>query len=83
MKVSAFALLLPLVARACPVDDSDPYYYPDELVRPPNFWIEGVVPVLHGNTIQGYETPIAVFQTMILDQVMWDCVAAYDDEAVS
>uniref|UniRef100_A0A7S1ZRM1 Vanadium-dependent haloperoxidase NapH1-like second helical-bundle domain-containing protein n=1 Tax=Trieres chinensis TaxID=1514140 RepID=A0A7S1ZRM1_TRICV len=82
MKFSALALLFPLAANACPAN-TEPYYYPYELVRPPNFWIEGVVPILHGNTIQGYETPIAVFQTMIVDQLMWECVAAYDDEAVS
>eukprot|EP00798_Chlamydomonas_sp_ICE-L_P005035 gene5035-34822_t len=59
------------------------YDYPNNMVRPPKFWIEAVVPVLHGNTIQGYETPIAVYSTMILDQVMWNCVAAYDDNALS
>jgi hypothetical protein len=62
--------------------DKDAYYYPANLVRPPELWIEFVVPVLHGNKIQGYETPIAVYQTMRVDQIMWNCVAAYDDAAL-
>lgn len=61
----------------------DEYVYPANLVRPPKVWIEFVVPVLHGNKIQGYETPIAVYQTMRIDQVMWNCVAAFDDNALN
>lgn len=52
--------------------------YPPNLVRPARFWIEGVVPIFHGDTIQKYETTIQVYQTMILDQVMWNCVASHD-----
>ena len=37
---------------------------------------------MHGNTIQKYETPIAVYQTMRLDQIMWNCIAAYHDTAL-
>ena len=38
--------------------------------------------VLHGTNVQRYETPIAVYQTMRLDQIMWNCIAAYHATAL-
>ena len=84
--VLAAAAVQGTTAMSCtmPMDDYDyTTLEANGLVRPPKFWIEGVVPFLHGNKIQGYETPIAVYQTMIIDQIMWECVAAYDTNAVS
>lgn len=59
------------------------YVYPDTLYRPPRIWYEFIAAELHADKIQGYETPIAVYQTMRVDHVMWNCVAAFDDKAVS
>jgi hypothetical protein len=80
---TAVTLQKSVITAPAPAElDNDAYYYPANLVRPPEIWIEFVVPVLHGNKIQGYETPIAVYQTMRVDQLMWNCVAAYDDAAL-
>ncbi|MFT4628104.1 MAG: hypothetical protein ACI8PZ_006799, partial [Myxococcota bacterium] len=82
---SKIALLLISTAVLMPISTAmaSDFDYPDDLVRPPQIWIEFVASVLHGDKVQGYETPIAVYQTMRLDQVMWNCVAAFDEEAVS
>jgi len=53
-----------------------------KFVVPSDFWLGFVVPVLHASTVQEYETPIAVYQTMRLDQIMWNCIAAYHATAM-
>jgi hypothetical protein len=62
--------------------DKGGYEYPEKLVHPSNFWLGFVAPALHGTTVQLYETPIAVYQTMRLDQIMWNCIAAYHTTAL-
>lgn len=62
--------------------DSNPFFYPKDMPRPPQMWIEGFASRLHAGPIQKYETPIQVWQTWRLDQAMWNCVAAYHPTAL-
>lgn len=54
-----------------------------QFVIPSDFWIGFMAPELHASTVQEYETPIAVYQTKLLDQIMWNCIAAYHTSALS
>ena len=60
-----------------------PFEYPADLVRPSMIWVEGFASRLHAQNIQKYETPIAVWQTWRIDQLMWNCIAAFHPEALS
>lgn len=43
---------------------------------PPQMWVEGFASRLHAKNIQKHETPIQVWQTWRLDQIMWNCIAS-------
>jgi hypothetical protein len=45
------------------------FFYPNDMPRPPQMWVEGFAARLHAGPIQKYETPIQVWQTWRLDQV--------------
>jgi hypothetical protein len=45
------------------------FFYPKDMPRPPQMWVEGFAARLHAGPIQKYETPIQVWQTWRLDQV--------------
>jgi hypothetical protein len=47
----------------------DDFFYPKDMPRPPQMWVEGFAARLHAGPIQKYETPIQVWQTWRLDQV--------------
>lgn len=58
------------------------FEYPANLVPPPLIWVEGFASKLHAQNIQKYETPIQVWQTWRIDQLMWNCIAAYHPNAL-
>jgi len=60
----------------------DDFKYPKDMPPPPEMWVEGFASRLHAQNIQKYETPIQVWQTWRLDQMMWNCVAHYHPTAL-
>lgn len=59
------------------------FVYPQGMPPPPEMWIEGFASRLHAQNIQKYETPIQVWQTWRLDQMMWNCIAHYHPTALN
>lgn len=59
------------------------FKYPSKMPPPPQMWVEGFASRLHAQNIQKYETPIQVWQTWRLDQIMWNCIASYHPTALN
>lgn len=56
--------------------------YPAALVPPSQIWVEGFASRLHAKNIQKYETPVQVWQTWRIDQLMWNCISVYHPTAL-